>query len=74
MYKGAKVPMKNSAMNQLPNDQIQGVATTKAIKMNASLLQLVEKVSIEQNMTQQQVFENAMIEYISSNGYKDSVD
>ncbi|SFM15908.1 hypothetical protein [Salibacterium qingdaonense] len=59
---------------KLPRYVLPGVATTKTIQMVTSLKDVVEAYSQENNITQREMFEVALIEFFERYGYQHQVE
>jgi hypothetical protein len=59
---------------KIPRYTLSGIVRTKAIYMNDSVANLAMEFSKEKNITQREIFEAAIIEYLQKYGYKEEVE
>lgn len=61
-------------VDRVPRYLVSGIAKTKSVQLSHLLHQLVEDFSYEKNITQRQIFETAIIDFLRKYGYKHEVD
>ncbi|KZR57546.1 hypothetical protein [Pseudobacillus badius] len=65
--------VSDSFINQIPRYLIPGIAQNKNVQLSHLLNQLVLDFSYENNITQRQIFESAILEFLMKHGYRHEV-
>lgn len=63
-----------SSSSTLPRYSIGGITITKSLCMSHSLSQLIKEFSKEKNISQREIFEISIIEFLKKYGYESEVD
>jgi hypothetical protein len=61
-------------VDKIPRYLVPGIAKTKSVQISHLLAQLIEDFSYDKNITQRQIFETAIIDFLRKYGYKHEVD
>ena len=63
-----------SETKSIPRYQVKGMYGTKAMRMANVLDELARRYSSERNISQREMFEVALIEFLMKYGYRDEVE
>jgi hypothetical protein len=61
-------------IDKIPRYLVPGIAKTKSVQISHLLAQLIEDFSYDKNITQRQIFETAIIDFLYKYGYKHEVE
>lgn len=74
LYEKLNIEINDPIVDKVPRYLVKGITKTKSVQMSHLLQQLIEDFSYENNITQRQIMETAIIDFFRKYGYKNEMD